>query len=62
MDRGAWWATVHRVAKSQTPLSIHEHTHTHTHTEEVPRVGLQLTFAHLHYTSGQKVNKGTHTS
>ena len=32
MDRGAWWATVHRVAKSQIPLSIHEHTHTHTHT------------------------------
>ena len=21
MDRGAWWATVHGVAKSQTPLS-----------------------------------------
>ena len=21
MNRGAWWATVHRVAKSQTPLS-----------------------------------------
>ena len=21
MDRGAWWATVHRVAKSQTQLS-----------------------------------------
>ena len=21
MDRGAWWATVHRVAKSQIPLS-----------------------------------------
>ena len=21
MDRGAWWATVYRVAKSQTPLS-----------------------------------------
>ena len=20
MDRGAWWAAVHRVAKSQTPL------------------------------------------
>ena len=20
MDRGAWWATVHKVAKSQTPL------------------------------------------
>ena len=22
MDRGAWWATVHGVAKSQTPLSV----------------------------------------
>ena len=21
MDGGAWWATVHRVAKGQTPLS-----------------------------------------
>ena len=29
MDRGAWWATVHRVAKSQTrlkQLSMHAHT------------------------------------
>ena len=34
MDRGAWWATVHGVAKSQTQLSdSHTHTHTHTHTE-----------------------------
>ena len=23
MDRGAWWATVHEVAKSQTRLSRH---------------------------------------
>jgi len=23
MDRGAWWATVHRVAKSGTRLSTH---------------------------------------
>ena len=23
MDRGAWWATVHGVTKSQTRLSIH---------------------------------------
>ena len=23
MDRGAWWAMVHRVAKSQTRLSTH---------------------------------------
>ena len=27
MDRGAWWATVHRVAKE---LDAHTHTHTHT--------------------------------
>ena len=27
MDRGAWRSTVHRVAKSQTQLSIHECTH-----------------------------------
>ena len=31
MDKGAWWATVHGVAKSQTGLSTHTHTHTHTH-------------------------------
>ena len=30
MDRGAWWATVYGVAKSQTRLSTHTHTHTHT--------------------------------
>ena len=29
MDRGAWRATVHGVAKSQTQLSD-SHTHTHT--------------------------------
>ena len=32
MDRGAWGITVHRVAKSQTQLSMHTPTHTHTHT------------------------------
>ena len=25
MDRGAWWATVHRVTKSQAGLSMHAH-------------------------------------
>ena len=25
MDRGVWWAIVHRVAKSQTQLSTHAH-------------------------------------
>ena len=35
MDSRAWWATVHRVTKSQTHLkrlNTHKHTHTHTHT------------------------------
>ena len=32
MNRGAWWATVHRVAKNQTWLSARAYTHTHTHT------------------------------
>ena len=31
MDRGAWWATVHRVAKSQTRLSTERLTHINTH-------------------------------
>ena len=26
MDKGAWWATVHGVAKSHTRLSAHSHT------------------------------------
>ena len=30
VDRGAWRATVHGVAKSWTLLSAHTHTHTHT--------------------------------
>ena len=30
MDRGAWWATIYRVTKSQTQLSAHTHIHTHT--------------------------------
>ena len=27
MDRGAWWAAVHGVAKSQTRLSTHKNIH-----------------------------------
>ena len=33
MDRGAWWATVHGVAKSWTQLSTDTHTHTHASVE-----------------------------
>ena len=35
MDRGGWWATVHRVTKSLTwlkRLSMHTHTHMNIHT------------------------------
>ena len=32
MDRGAWWATVHEIAKSWIPLNTHTHTLTHTQT------------------------------
>ena len=32
MDRGAWQAIIHGVAKSQTRLSDFQYTHTHTHT------------------------------
>ena len=40
MDRGAWLATVHRVAKSWTRLSdfTHTHIHRHTHTHRMKRV------------------------
>ena len=31
MNRGAWQATVHGVAKSQTQLSTHTRTYTHTY-------------------------------
>ena len=40
MDRGAWWATVHRVAQSQTQLNdlacphIFMHIHLHIYTEK----------------------------
>jgi len=30
MDRGAWWATVLRVAKSWAWFSMRVHTHTHS--------------------------------
>ena len=32
INREAWWATVHGVAKSWTQLSVCTHTHTHAHT------------------------------
>ena len=37
MDRGSWWATVHRVTKSWTRLSDFAHMHT-TLSQGTPRV------------------------
>ena len=41
MDRGAWWAIVHRVAKSQRQLkqlNMHAciHTYIHIHALSIP--------------------------
>ena len=35
MDRRAWWAKIHGVAKSRTQLSMYTHTHSHTHTRSL---------------------------
>ena len=34
MNRGAWWAIVHGVAK-EWDMTEHAHTHTHTHTHNL---------------------------
>ena len=35
MDRGAWWATVHRVAKTQTRTVVTEDTYIHQKNSNV---------------------------
>ena len=35
MARGAWWATVHVVSRSQTLLSTDTHTHTQSKEETI---------------------------
>ena len=39
MDRGAWQATVHAVAESDTTECTHTHTHTQTHTPALIYIG-----------------------
>ena len=51
LDRGSWWATVHRI-RSQTPLKrLHTHTHTHTHTQS----NFMFTFSILDFPVAQTV-------
>ena len=47
MDREAWWAIVHGVAKSWTQLSRHTHTHTHTHNFTAFKTFLDLLHLNL---------------
>ena len=51
VDRGAWQATVHGVAKSWTWLSniayTHTHTHTHTHKSEYRGLFFKTAFCEL---------------
>ena len=43
MDRGAWWATVHRVTKSQTRLKqLSTHSHIHGYTTRASQVVLVI--------------------
>ena len=46
MDRGAWWAAVHGIAKSPTQLSRHTHPEWQTlfsrQSDELARCGLRL--------------------
>ena len=45
MERGAWWATAHEIAKSQTRLSnthTRTHSHSHTHSYQVQTSGNRL--------------------
>ena len=54
MERGAWWATVHKVVKSWTCVSdththTHRHTHRHTHTQTQTQTDRQTdTHTHTH--------------
>ena len=66
MDRRAWWATVHRVAKSQTQLRDRAHS---TYTEKKDIVGLKSTMNQLsmikiytvfHTTVGYKFYSSSH--
>ena len=56
MDRGAWRATVHGIAKSQTPRRDSlSHTHTHTHTQVMVMIlvtGDDDSFTERVYTAG----------
>ena len=51
MDRGAYWAVVHSIARSHA--CTHVHTHTHTHTELILyMLKYTLRLSPFHFSSG----------
>ena len=53
MDRGAWWATVHGVAKSWTQLSTHAHTYICVQLT-LEQQGVRSISPHLLYSANHK--------
>ena len=47
MDRGAWWASIHGVAKSQTQRSMHARRHRILKKKYVEKNGGLLSFSNL---------------
>ena len=47
MDKGAWWATVHRVAKSQTQLKRHSTHAAAPHKAAVRFIGKRYKYPYL---------------
>ena len=47
MDRGAWWATVHGVAKSQTQLSDFTYLLTYNNTDYTDNTDGAPSYTHL---------------
>ena len=61
MDRAAWRATVHGVARSQTWLSdwVRMHTHTHTHTSSWNIVSNTENLDYIHPRQGIAIQQGS---
>ena len=58
IERGAWWATVHGMAKSQTPLRNKARARAHTHptvkNPHITFVSAPTTKLYSYFTVGQK--------
>ena len=61
MDRGAWRATVHKVAQSQTRLSTRAHTHTHTHSVDTTLIDSSVQFSHSVVSNSLRLHELHHT-